>query len=148
MSEQRKKQIESLLQRTVASVLQRGLNDPRLQGVLISITRVEVSVDLKHAKTFVSVTPEKYESRAIHGLKDATHYLQHQVNKAVALRVVPHLKFEIDHDLKKQAEVFAAIDEGMKRTAASSPAETPREETPLENDDDVVVDGEHVADAD
>lgn len=149
MSEQRKKQIESLLQRTVATVLQRGLNDPRLQGVLISITRVEVSVDLKHAKTFVSITPEKYESRAIHGLKDATHYLQHQVNKAVALRVVPHLKFEVDHDLKKQAEVFAAIDEGMKRTAASSPAETPPESaTPPEEVDDAVVDDQSVTDAD
>lgn len=139
MSEQRKKQIESLLQRTVASVLQRGLNDPRLQGVLISVTRVEVSVDLKHAKTFVSITPEKYESRAIHGLKDATLHIQHQVNKAVALRVVPHLKFEIDHDLKKQAEVFAAIDEGMKRTAASSPPSvhpTPETAEPLSGGDD------------
>lgn len=120
MSDQRKKQIESLLQRTVASVLQRGLADPRLQGVLISVTRIDVTTDLKIAKTFVSVTPEKYESRVIHGLKDATYHIQHQVNKAVALRVVPHLKFEIDHDLKKQAEVFAAIEEGMKRTGASS----------------------------
>ncbi len=140
--DQRKKQIESLLQRTVASVLQRGLADPRLQGSLISVTRVEVSVDLKHAKTFVSITPEKYESRAIHGLKDATLHIQHQVNKAVALRVVPHLKFEIDHDLKKQAEIFAAIDEGMKRTAASSSAQhthpTPESAEPLTGGDDAL----------
>ena len=118
---QRQKQIESLLQRTVASVLQRGLADPRLQGILVSVTRVEVSVDLKHAKTYVSIAPEKYESRAIHGLQDATMHIQHQVKKAVALRVVPHLRFLIDEDLKKQAAVFADIDEGMKRTAETSP---------------------------
>ncbi|MEM9915978.1 MAG: 30S ribosome-binding factor RbfA [Planctomycetota bacterium] len=130
MSEQRQKQIESLLQRAVASVLQRGLNDPRLQGVLISVTRVKVSSDLKHAKTFVSITPEQYESRVIHGLQDATLHIQHQVNKAVALRVVPHLKFQIDEDLKKQAAVFAAIDEGMKRTAANAPTTTEDNTTP------------------
>ena len=117
---QRQKQVESLLQRAVASVLQRGLADPRLQGVLVSVTRVSVSPDLKNAKTYVSITPEKYESRAIHGLHDATMHIQRQVKNAVALRVVPHLRFEIDHDLKKQAAVFAAIDEGMKRTEASS----------------------------
>lgn len=128
--DQRKKQIESLLQRTVASVLQRGLNDPRLQGALISVTRIEVTSDLKLAKTFVSITPDKYESRVIHGLKDATLHIQRLVNKAVALRVVPHLRFEIDYDLKKQAEVFAAIDEGMKRTNQSSPPpETQQEES-------------------
>ncbi|MEM9418842.1 MAG: 30S ribosome-binding factor RbfA [Planctomycetota bacterium] len=119
MSTQRQKQVESLLQRAVAAVLQRGLADPRLQGVLVSVTRVDVSPDLRNAKTFVSITPEKYESRAIHGLKDATMHIQQQVKKNVALRSVPHLRFEIDHDLKKQAEIFKAIDEGMQRTQAS-----------------------------
>lgn len=117
---QRQKQIESLLQRAVATVLQRGLADPRLEGVLVSVTRIEVSIDFKHARTFVSISPEKYESRAIHGLKDATRHIQRQVNNAVALRVVPHLDFRIDHGLKKHAEVLAAIDEGMKRTSAPS----------------------------
>ncbi|MBB6428646.1 30S ribosome-binding factor RbfA [Algisphaera agarilytica] len=117
---QRQKQVESLLQRAVASALQRGLADPRLQGVLVSVTRVDVSPDLRNAKTFVSITPEKYESRAIHGLKDATMHIQQQVKKNVALRSVPHLRFEIDHDLKKQAAILEAIDQGMKRTEASS----------------------------
>lgn len=118
MSSQRQKQIESLLQRAVASVLQRGLADPRIKG-LVSVTRVDVSTDFRHASVYVSITPEEYESRTIHGLKDATMHIQHQVNKAVALRIVPHLAFKIDQDLKKQAEIFAAIDAGMKRTQAS-----------------------------
>ncbi|MEO1236131.1 MAG: 30S ribosome-binding factor RbfA [Planctomycetota bacterium] len=130
---QRKKQVESLLHRAVATVLQRGLADPRIKG-LVSVTRVDASPDLKHAKVFVSVVPEHYESRTIHGLRDATMHVQRQVKNAVALRVVPHLRFEIDHDLKKQAAVFAAIDEGMQRTAERSPspthadAEQPRDE--------------------
>lgn len=121
---QRQKQIESLLQRAVASVLQRGLADPRIKG-LVGVTRVDVSPDLRNATVFVSIIPENYESRTIHGLQDATMHIQHLVKKAVALRLVPHLTFKVDHDLKKQAELYAAIEEGMKRTNASSPVPDP-----------------------
>ena len=122
---QRQKQVEELLQRAVAGVLQRGLADPRIKG-MVSVTKVDVSPDLKNAKVLVSVLPEKHESATMHGLQDATRHIQQQVKKAVALRVVPHLRFAIDHDLKKQAAVLAAIDEGMKRTAASeNPAPPP-----------------------
>ncbi|MEL7089662.1 MAG: 30S ribosome-binding factor RbfA, partial [Planctomycetota bacterium] len=124
---QRQKQIEELLKRTVATVLQRGLADPRIKG-LVSVTRVECSVDLKTAKVFVSVMPEEHEAITMHGLGDATRHVQQQVKKAVALRLVPHLRFVVDQDLKKQAAVFAAIDEGMKRTAQTTAKPDP--ETP------------------
>jgi ribosome-binding factor A len=112
----RQAQIESLLKRTVATVLQRGLSDPRIKG-LVSVTHVDTSPDLRNATVFVSVLPEQYESSTIHGLTDATMHIQQQVKKAVALRLVPHLRFKLDRDLKKQAAVFAAIDEAMQRTA-------------------------------
>jgi len=118
----RKQQIESLLKRAVASVLQKGLADPRIKG-LVSVTKVEVSVDLRHAAVYVSVTPVDYESRTLHGLRDATRHIQKKVNKAVALRIVPHLEFRIDQSLKREAEVLAAINEGMRRTEANTPVD-------------------------
>ncbi|MEM8783142.1 MAG: 30S ribosome-binding factor RbfA [Planctomycetota bacterium] len=117
-------QVESLLKRTVSTVLQRGLGDPRTQGTLISVTKVDVSPDLKHATVFVSVLPERHQTRAVHALKDATMHIQHQTKKAVALRVVPHLLFKLDQGLKKEAQTLAAINEAMERTAETSAAET------------------------
>ena len=121
---QRQKQVESLLQRAVASVLQRGLADPRIKG-LVSITRVDVSPDLKSANVLVSIMPENHESATLHGLQAASHHIQQQIKKLVALRQVPHIRFKLDQDLKKQAAVLAAINEGMQRTAASGPVESP-----------------------
>ena len=118
---QRVKQIESLLQRAVAQVLQRGLADPRIKG-MVSITRVDVSPDLKQATVLVSILPEHHESATLHGLAAASHHIQQQVKRLVALRLVPHIRFKLDQDLKKQAAVFAAIDEGMKRTGRDEPA--------------------------
>ncbi|MEM7577773.1 MAG: 30S ribosome-binding factor RbfA [Planctomycetota bacterium] len=124
-------QVESLLKRTVSTVLQRGLGDPRTQGTLISVTKVDVSPDLKHATVLVSVIPEQHQVRAIHALQDATMHIQHQTKKAVALRVVPHLLFRLDKGLKKQAETLAAINEAMQRTAETSPTESqPTADTP------------------
>ncbi|MEE9404786.1 MAG: 30S ribosome-binding factor RbfA [Algisphaera sp.] len=117
MSHDRKLQVESLLQRTVAQVLQRGLADPRIKG-LVSVTRLEASVDLKTANVFVSIIPEEHEALTMHGLKDAARFIQAKVKQKVALRVVPHLRFVVDESIKKQEAVLLAIQEGMERTGA------------------------------
>lgn len=123
----RKAQVESLLKRTVAAVLQRGLADPRTHGVMISVTGVDASPDLKHATVNVSVLPAQHETKALHALTDATMHLQHAVKKAVALRVVPHLRFKLDRGLKKEAATLAAIQKAMQRTG---PAETDPDDAP------------------
>ncbi len=123
----RKAQVESLLQRTVAAVLQRGLGDPRTQGALISVTKVDASPDLKHATVFVSILPDTHQTRAMHALTDATMHLQHAVKKAVALRVVPHLRFKLDTALKKENATLAAINEAMERTGDRAPDTEPPE---------------------
>ena len=123
MSNHRKAQIESLLKRATASALQRGLADPRTHGVMISVTRVELNEDLKNANVFVSVLPEQHQVRAVHALVDGTMHIQHAVKKAVALRVVPHLKFKLDKGLKKEAATLAAINEAMSRTGQPAPAD-------------------------
>ncbi len=121
---QRKLQIESLLKRAVATVIQRGLADPRIRG-LISVTQVDVSPDLHNATVYVSIVPVENEALTMHGLRDATRHIQKSVNKQLAMRVVPHLLFKVDRKLKKQAEVYAAIHEAMQRTAATSAAQAP-----------------------
>lgn len=119
----RKEQIESLMKRQLAQILQRGINDPRVRG-LISVTAVDTSPDLKHAKVFVTVLPEKDQVKVIHGLNDARVHLQHALRKAVALRVVPHLNFKLDTSIKKQAGVLSAINEAVSRTETDG-AESP-----------------------
>ena len=111
----RVKQVESTLRRELAKVLQRGINDPRVRG-LISVTEVDVSPDFRHATCSVSVLPEQHQSRVVHGLNDAAVHIQGELRKGVALRRVPHLRFKLDAGIKRQAQVLAAINEGVART--------------------------------
>ncbi len=114
---QRVKQVESLLQRKIAEVLQRGLADPRVKG-LISVTRVEVTQDLRQAKVFVSVFPQDFERLTLMGLQASTRHIQSELRPRLALRHVPHLAIDLDTKLRRQQEVFDEIAEGLRRTAA------------------------------
>lgn len=118
-------QIESTLRKALAQVLQRRISDPRIRG-LVSITGVDVSPDMKQATVSVSVLPEEYAKRTIAGLRAADRHIGSEVKKLVALRVVPHLRFELDTSLKKAEEVYEAIDQAKEREAdPSDPAAPP-----------------------
>ncbi|MFN3168432.1 MAG: 30S ribosome-binding factor RbfA [Phycisphaeraceae bacterium] len=114
-------QIESTLRKALAQVLQRKLSDPRIRG-LVSITDVDVSPDMKHATVAVSVLPEAYARRTLAGLRAADRHIQSEVKRLVALRLVPHLWFELDASLKKAEEVFEAIDQGKQQPTDSDAA--------------------------
>ena len=107
-------QVESTLRKALAQVLQRSISDPRIRG-MVSITDVDVSPDMKQAKVYVSVLPEEYAKRSVAGLKAASKHIGSEVKKLVALRVVPHLNFELDDSLKKADEVYKAIDDAKAR---------------------------------
>ncbi len=115
MPSTRVRQIESALQRAIAQVLQRDLSDPRIEG-LISVTGVEVSADLKHAKVSVSVLPAEKQARTLGGLRHAARRIQALVHRHVELRATPELRFIADDSLKRQAEVYDAIRRGVERS--------------------------------
>ncbi|MEM1354610.1 MAG: 30S ribosome-binding factor RbfA [Planctomycetota bacterium] len=101
-------QAESTLRKALAQVLQRRISDPRIRG-LVSITHLDISPDLKNAKVYISVLPGEFEKRTVAGLRAADRHIQNEVKKLVALRVVPHLQFELDSSLKCADAVFDAM---------------------------------------
>ncbi|QDU32938.1 Ribosome-binding factor A [Poriferisphaera corsica] len=109
-------QIQSELNKAISKVLQTKISDPRIRG-MISITRMKVTKDMKQALVHVSVLPKEYQNLTVDGLNHARVHIQHLVRNEVALRIVPHFEFRLDESLKKQAEIFTAINEGMEKTS-------------------------------
>jgi len=114
-------QVESTLRKALAQVLQRRISDPRIRG-MVSITEIDVSPDMKQAKVMVSVLPEEFAKRTLAGLRAADRHIQSEVKKLVALRLVPHLRFELDSSLKRAEEVYEAIDDAREREQDGEPA--------------------------
>lgn len=101
-------QVTSVIQRAVQTILSRGLNDPRIRG-LVSITHVRLSPDFAQATIFVSILPTEYESLTFHGLSHAAPHIRYQLSRAVSLRRVPRIEFRLDTSIKKQNQVLSAI---------------------------------------
>jgi len=64
------------------------------------------------------------------GLQRASGRIRRMTHEAVALRNMPRLRFELDRSLKKQAEVFQAIDRGVGRSGNTAENETEAEINP------------------
>ena len=118
-------QIASNIQRELQNRLARGLADPRIKG-LITVTRVELSDDLKHAKAFISVMPDEHAKLTMHGLTSATRKLRKEVMDRIHIKEMPTLKFVYDEGHKAQMEVMALLEKDRQdREASQDSAEDP-----------------------
>jgi ribosome-binding factor A len=106
--------IQSRLRQDIAELFLTDLKDPRLQGV-VTITRVEVSKDLTHARVFWSMLGSEAQRRAAERfIEDARGYIQAKVAKGLDLRAAPQLAFRFDDSIAKGAEVSKLIDEAVQ----------------------------------
>ena len=96
--------------RYVLSRLLPRVKDPRVQqGGLISITRAEVTGDLRYCKVYVSVLGELDEKEFKRGLKSAAPWLRRELGSALSLRYTPELIFELDRSIAHGAHINELI---------------------------------------
>jgi|ERR1043165_1348789 ribosome-binding factor A len=104
----RSEQFASSLQIALQETISRGLQDPRISG-LITVTEVKLTDDLKTAFIQVSVLPQERQELTMHGLRSAASHLRHQIGDKLSSRQMPELVFKLDQSLKKQAGVMEAL---------------------------------------
>lgn len=120
-------QIASLIRRAVQSRLSRGLNDPRVRG-MISVTQVTVAADLSEAVILISVMPAKHAQLTLRGLQSAATHLRGELGRSARLRHQPRLTFKLDDSMRHAAEAMAAIMQ-VSGTERPSPDQTQTEDS-------------------
>ena len=77
------------------SAIQRELKDPRVQGMLLSIVRVEVTNDLSYCTVYVSAMEGMEKAQqAVKGLRSASGFIRRELGRRLQLRHVPELIFK------------------------------------------------------
>ncbi len=105
---QRASILASDIQRAVQDIFSRGLNDPRIRGML-TITRVTVDDDLTLAVIYVSVFPHNHEGLALKGLTSAATFIRREVGEHVRVRMLPKFMFKLENAIKVEAGVLDAL---------------------------------------
>ena len=128
----RTEMLGSTIQRELAGMILRDLQDTRLTG-LPSITRVKVSPDLSIADVYVTIMgTEGQQTAALNALKHSAGMMRAKLTKSLSIRVAPFLKFHIDEGLKKELAVLDAIrkanEEDRQRTGGEPAAAAENDE--------------------
>lgn len=101
------------MQRELAGLIRDHIGDPRLG--MVSISAVEVSRDLSHAKVFFSTLGDQHDADvSLQVLQGAAGFLRHLLGQQLAMRHVPQLHFKQDHSLEQGARLSALIDTAVR----------------------------------
>lgn len=95
---QRIDRISEEVRREVDRIIREELNDPRISGTF-SVTRAEVTRDLRFAKIFVSVLEDDKRDDLLKALKSAAGYIRRELARGIVIRQSPELTFVKDENI-------------------------------------------------
>lgn len=108
MASNRIGRINEEIQKELSGLL-RNLKDPRVQGTMISLTRVETTPDLRYAKVYASFLEEDKAADALKGLRSASGYLRRELGSRLQLRYTPELVWALDDSITYGAKMLKLI---------------------------------------
>jgi ribosome-binding factor A len=101
-------QVAGEVRRALQAEFVRGLNDPRVQG-MVSVTEVDLSPDGSVARVSLSVLPADRAALTLSGVRAAKGFLRRRVMDETRIPRVPRLEFELDDSIKRQAALDDAL---------------------------------------
>ena len=108
MSYQRIDRISEEVRREVDAIIREQLHDPRIRGTY-SVTRAEVTRDLRYAKIYVSVLEEADRAPLLAALKRAAGFVRHELGKRMIIRYAPEMLFTLDQNIEYGVHIAAVL---------------------------------------
>lgn len=110
MSSRRRQQVGDLIRDEVSEILTYEMKDPRLG--MVSITRVEMSPDLRYATIFASVYGEdEVQRETIQALSGASGFIRRLLAPRLRIRHIPALNFRLDHSMEHAEQITRTLNE-------------------------------------
>ena len=104
--------VAELVRREVSQMLLHGIKDDRVGAGMVSVTDVDVSGDLQHAKIFVSIYgTEEAKEETMAGLKSATGYVRSELGQRIRLRRTPEVVFVEDLSIERGTKVLSLLNQ-------------------------------------
>ena len=107
---QRMLRVAELIRHSMAELLTRGaINDPVLDGHVVTVPRVKMSPDLKLASVYVMPLGGKDASGVIAALDRHKKYLRTEIAHRINLKFAPEIRFKIDDSFDNVAKIDALL---------------------------------------
>ncbi len=125
----RPERVREFIKEQVGEILQRDLKDPRIG--FVSVTGVEVSADLRHAKVFVSVLGDaQAKADTMAGLESAQGYVRGELGRRLQMRFSPEVLFRLDESIERGVRVMSLIRQVTENQGDAEPPRPDRRRSP------------------
>ena len=108
----RPQRLGDLIQREVSELIRLEVRDPRVG--MITITSVDVSPDITHAKIFFTVLEKEKLPETLEGLRRSAGFLRAQLAKRIKMYTTPELRFVYDESVERGDRLSRLIDAALK----------------------------------
>jgi ribosome-binding factor A len=113
MSAGRMRRVDEAVRAVLSDAIAKDLQDPRVG--FVTVTAVNTSPDLRHARVFVSVLgDEQARAETLEGLRSAHGFLQSRVAAELTLKHTPMLTFQYDESIDRGMRITRLIDQGSE----------------------------------
>lgn len=102
MSE-RIQRVNQLIKKELSQILLREVDFPK--DILVTITRVDTSPNLRESKVFISTVPEDKAQRVLKILNQEIYELQQKINRRLKMRPVPRIKFSEERETAEAGRI-------------------------------------------
>jgi ribosome-binding factor A len=117
MKAQRMARIDHEIQRAVAKIIDEYLKDPRLG--FVTVTRAEITQDLKNCKIFVSIIGDRHVARqSMDALANSAKFVRGELGGMIDLRYTPELTFVEDRSTEKAIELAKTLARAQAKAAS------------------------------
>lgn len=123
-SYQRIDRISEEVRREVDRIIREDLNDPRICGTF-SVTRAEVTRDLRFAKIFVSVLEDDKRDDLLKALKSAAGYIRRELARNIIIRQSPELSFVKDENIAYGVHIAKVLADVQKTEGMNDHGDDP-----------------------
>ena len=138
---ERVNRVEEEIKKIVSKLIDNGIKDPRVNG-LISVTKVEVSKDMKYCKIYVSMLGTKDIKEALAGLESAKGVVRKEIGSKIRTFNTPEVKFIYDDSMEYGQHIDNIIsslninhDDDEIETSDTETEETETEAEDVENEE-------------
>ncbi|MBR4575640.1 MAG: 30S ribosome-binding factor RbfA [Clostridia bacterium] len=112
-SYQRIDRISEEVRREVDAIIREELGDPRIGGTF-SVTRAEVTGDLRYAKIYISVLEDDRREELMNALKSAKGFIRRALGKRMIIRYSPELIFISDKNIEYGVHIAKVLAETVR----------------------------------
>ena len=97
MANVRMNRINAELQKCIAEIITNDINNPDIDGMIVSVVKVDTAPDLSDAKVYISVLgSDEQKQRCFKAIENSAKFIRYELSHKVRLKTVPNLNFRYD----------------------------------------------------